>query len=225
MKKTSAKLKEADDLIGAFRSREEELLEELAGLKERLDEFQTDHLTDLMPGRLFNKILEKYFQQAQRNLHEVTGAAGQESSKSLVVLVIDVDRFSMINDKFGSDFGDLILQFVAMVISKKIRGCDMVTRKGQQFKVALIDCDRKASIMKAQEIAKRINRQTFGSGQDEEVKITVTIGLATCRHSMTLVQLREKAFCAMKHGKDEGDRNSVAVFGKNGEYQVVFKPS
>ncbi|MBT5337858.1 diguanylate cyclase [Candidatus Falkowbacteria bacterium] len=131
----------------------------------------------------------------------------------------------MINDQYGSDFGDLILQFVAMVISKKIRGCDIVTRKGQQFRVALIDCDAKAGIMKAQEISKRINRQAFGSGQDDEVKIAVTIGIATYDHNMTLPQLREKAFCAMKHGKDAGCRNCVSVYGKSGDYQIVFKPS
>lgn len=99
MKKTSSKLKEADDLIGSMRVKEDELLAEIEQLKEKLDEFQTDQLTDLMPSKLFNKILEKYFLQAQRSLQSVTNSLGKAPGKSLTILVIDVDRFSMINDQ------------------------------------------------------------------------------------------------------------------------------
>ncbi|MBT6573838.1 hypothetical protein HOM83_02250, partial [Candidatus Falkowbacteria bacterium] len=93
------KLKEADDLIGSMRVKEDELLAEIEQLKEKLDEFQTDQLTDLMPSKLFNKILEKYFLQAQRSLQSVTNSLGKAPGKSLTILVIDVDRFSMINDQ------------------------------------------------------------------------------------------------------------------------------
>jgi diguanylate cyclase len=85
-----------------------------------------DSLTGLPNRALLFDRLEQAMQQAQRQ-HKAVG-----------VLLLDLDRFKSVNDRFGHNAGDLILQEVAARLSSCIRGCDTACRYGGDEFVILL---------------------------------------------------------------------------------------
>lgn len=78
----------------------------------------TDSLTGLHNRRYFEKSFIEYF------------GAFKASDTPLALLVMDVDRFKSINDTFGHDAGDLVLQKIALCLKKISREHDIVARLG-----------------------------------------------------------------------------------------------
>lgn len=94
-----------------------------------------DALTGLPNRALFNDRLEHGFAQAQRN------------GWALVVMFVDLDDFKMVNDSYGHDVGDGVLQAVAQRLTQNVRGEDTVSRLGgDEFLCLLTEVRDEASI-------------------------------------------------------------------------------
>ena len=107
---------------------------EIAGRQQvRAEEFlklaMTDPLTGLHNRRYFDERLAAEMSRVQRHKGELT------------VLMIDVDDFKRINDRYGHTSGDLALKMLAERLSRAIRGSDLAARVGgDEFLVLLPDC-------------------------------------------------------------------------------------
>ena len=91
-----------------------------------------DPLTGLYNRRYGEECLQKEITRAEKNGYE------------LAVLVLDLDYFKQINDKFGHAAGDLVLKEFSRHIRRAIRACDVPVRiGGDEFIVVLPECPRK----------------------------------------------------------------------------------
>src|SRR5690606_9070647 len=96
------------------------------------------------------------------------------------VMMIDLDKFKSINDRFGHDAGDAVLKEFSRRLQENIRGVDLVARfGGEEFFVAMPDVDRHAAAMAAE----RIRRAVEGApvvlpGGAGAVNVTVSVGVA-----------------------------------------------
>src|SRR4029077_9502962 len=100
--------------------------------------------------------------------------------RPLAVLLIDLDHFKSINDRFGHPVGDRVLAIFADAARKSMRGSDVVGRLGgEEFAALLVETNRE----KAVEVAERI-RVTFAQLAEQvdgyPVCATVSIGLVHC---------------------------------------------
>ncbi len=135
------------------------------------------------------------------------------------VLIIDLDHFKSINDRFGHAFGDQMLEIFADTARQSVRSTDLLGRiGGEEFAVLLPNMNRNRALA----IAERI-RANFAQAA-VEVGATVSIGLAHCQDDAELdvpellAQADQALYCAKKNGRNRVESASLAMMlkSKNG---------
>ena len=127
------------------------------------------------------------------------------------VLLIDLDHFKSINDRFGHALGDRVLEIFAESARQSVRSTDLLGRLGgEEFAAVLSDTSRN----KAAAVAERI-REGFAQAAQEvdnrPVCATVSIGLVHCQEAaLNVAELLAQADQALYMAKERG-RNRVEV--------------
>jgi diguanylate cyclase (GGDEF)-like protein len=151
----------------------------------------------------------------RRYLEEFVAIAGprRRAGDSFGVLMIDIDHFKRLNDRYGHTTGDEVLRSVGERISAAIRATDTPARYGgEEFAVVL----RRANQTQALEVAERI-RQLIGTIPPAEMgvrePVSVSVGVAVSESTeVGLHNLLESADQALYRAKREG-RNRVVLAG------------
>lgn len=156
---------------------------------------ETDPLTWLFNRRHFDRRLEAELNRALRAEH------------LLALLMIDVDEFKSINDRFGHSTGDSVLRAVATAITQAVRLYDVPTRYGgDEFAVILPDADTDIATRVAGRVLEKIAAQPLppelaAAGRT----IGLSIGVATFpRPSADAAGLIDGADIAMYKAKESG---------------------
>jgi diguanylate cyclase (GGDEF)-like protein len=127
----------------------------------------TDPLTGLHNSRALLDHLEKEMSKADRYRTE------------RAILVIDVDRFKSINDRFGHPAGDSALQFIARAIRGSVRVYDFCARQGgDEFIVVLQECDAAQARDRAVELREAVSGIPFEPGPGVAVTLQISVGYA-----------------------------------------------
>jgi len=127
------------------------------------------------------------------------------------VLVIDLDHFKSINDRFGHALGDRVLEIFSETARQSTRSTDLIGRLGgEEFAAVLYD----TNLDKAVAVAERI-RESFAQAslevESRPVCATVSIGLVHCEEpALDIPQLLAQADQALYYAKEHG-RNRVEV--------------
>jgi diguanylate cyclase (GGDEF)-like protein len=132
--------------------------------------------------------------------------------KGLSVILVDVDHFKAVNDRYGHDAGDAVLKQVAGRIQDAIRDTDLLFRwGGEEFVVLLAHTE----LPEATVLAERL-RATVAGGEfrtttaDRRVGLTLSVGIASARAGDEPDALVARADAACYRVKQEG-RNAVAT--------------
>lgn len=136
----------------------------------------------------------------------------QRNQSRLAIIMIDLDHFKSINDRFGHASGDRVLKGTARLISSFVRKSDVVGRfGGEEFIVFLPEVSNGSTSLVAEGIRKKIEETPF-----EGISVTVSIGFAeaTLGHQarQDYNQLIQKADQALYKAKKTG-RNRVVEYG------------
>ena len=135
-------------------------------------------------------------------------ASAQRHHNELSLLVIDIDWFKSINDKFGHSTGDVALQVTAELIRSSLRDSDQLFRYGgEEFIVLMSHTDTLGAVILAERIRRNLARRDHLVG-DIRIPITVSIGVATLETDDNMDSFFEKADRALYRAKD-GGRNKV----------------
>ncbi|MDQ2092253.1 diguanylate cyclase [Marimonas arenosa] len=129
-------------------------------------------LTDPLTG-LFNR------RYAMPRLADLA-AASARGGGDFAAMIIDVDFFKMINDRFGHTAGDGVLTRLAAVLRGTLGDGDLLARiGGEEFLVVLPDASRTAAQMTARRICKTVRETPFHApGHRRPLQVTVSIGVA-----------------------------------------------
>ncbi len=169
-----------------------------AHLYKRMQELSiTDSLTGLFSRRHF---LDRFKEELRRS---------KKFKYTFSFLMVDIDKFKTFNDKYGHLTGDAILREVAKTVKETIRQIDFVGRYGgEELSVILVETDKEQACFAAERIRRAIEVKDI-KAYDEELKVTISIGLATFSDDgSTLEELIEGADKALYMAKDAG-RNKV----------------
>ena len=124
------------------------------------------------------------------------------------LLMVDVDHFKQVNDGFGHEVGDRVLQALAVALRSAIRGYDLCARwGGEEFLVLLPETSPKDALLIGEKIRLAAAR-AGGEGQEPLPAITLSVGVAAHRAQETLTSLVQRADDAMYEAKRLG-RNQV----------------
>jgi diguanylate cyclase (GGDEF)-like protein len=178
-------------VLSALKERYAETRDLAAALRRSAD---TDYLTGI-PNRRF----------VERQLDlELARSAARGLPISLVML--DVDRFKHINDEYGHDAGDRVLQRVARVLEVSVRSRDLLARwGGEEFVIALPGIDLPGAL----EVSERIRRVFDAQRGSGSPSATASFGVTAAVVGDDVVSLVRRADEALRHAKRAG-RNRVA---------------
>ncbi len=131
-----------------------------------LEMSNTDHLTGLYNRRYLMEVLDREFLRTTRK------------GSFLSFLIIDLDHFKDINDKYGHQEGDVVLTHAATVFRDQLRCYDTPIRfGGDEFVAVLPETSLSDAMTVAERIRKALDETTF-SGKLEKLKITASLGFA-----------------------------------------------
>jgi diguanylate cyclase (GGDEF)-like protein len=159
----------------------------------------TDGLTSLLNRRHFE------------SLARVEWARFQRYGRPLSLLVLDIDKFKSVNDRFGHDTGDLVIKAVAHICKSTKRQPDVLARiGGEEFVLLLPETDEDAAGIAAERLRKAVEEHPLSLPDGATLQVTISIGLAGAALSMASFEvLLKRADEALYEAKNSG-RNRVS---------------
>jgi diguanylate cyclase (GGDEF)-like protein len=172
-------------------------------LKTRLHELSIrDPLTKLYNRRYMNDIVDRETNKARR------------SGATLGMIMVDLDHFKHINDKFGHDAGDEVLRKVACVLESDLRSEDIVCRfGGEEFFILLCTGNYQDYINRSQELRKRIKALDIFFGGQQIAPLSASFGVGVFPdHGKTFEEILKIADQALYIAKERGRNQVVGGF-------------
>ena len=125
--------------------------------------------------------------------------------------MIDIDRFKVLNDRFGHLMGDAVLCRVARVLIGSLRPQDLLARYGgEEFAVLLPNLDPAAATAVAERLREAVAAPEADEGHEPLPSVTISIGIASYQPRETLALLLSRADAALYRAKQDG-RNRTSV--------------
>jgi diguanylate cyclase (GGDEF)-like protein len=161
----------------------------------------TDDLTDLYNSRYLNQVLRQETKRASR------------SGRPLSLLFLDLDGFKAVNDTHGHLFGSRALVEAAAVIRASARETDVAARfGGDEFALVLPDTGTQGALAVGERVRERIAAHRFLTGDGLDLRLTVSVGVATLPDVATSPdELVHAADAAMYRVKDRGKNGIEAA--------------
>lgn len=162
-----------------------------------------DTLTKLPNRRLYYDNMSRAIRRAERRQTQFS------------LLLFDIDSFKSVNDSMGHDYGDLLLQHMAQVLSDNIRSSDMIARLGgDEFTIILEDIE---SALQVKLIAANIIRALNKPAKIDGSIMTISASIGACIYPIDGTDnttLMKKADMAMYHAKNSG-KNTLKIFDES----------
>ena len=135
-----------------------------------LEEAITDGLTGLKTHRYFMEALERELRLAQR------------AGRPFAVIMMDLDQFKPVNDRYGHLQGDRVLSTIAKSAGDQVRQSSILSRYGgDEFSILMPDATAEQALILAERLRASIERDTFLSTH----RVTASFGIGASRHGCT----------------------------------------
>lgn len=173
----------------------------LSELFDRMNSLEVgrDALTHVFNRRFMPTILRREVELCRRH------------GKTFCVLMVDIDHFKQVNDKYGHDAGDRALQAVSGLLLHSVRASDFVFRYGgEEFMIVLAEVEGRQAQLLAEKIRKRVEAAQIDLSGERTIAVTVSIGLAEHQGHPDYQLLLDSADQALYEAK-HGGRNRVVV--------------
>ncbi|SFE77266.1 PAS domain S-box-containing protein/diguanylate cyclase (GGDEF) domain-containing protein [Paenibacillus catalpae] len=187
---------EANHRLELLHAQYEKKQQKLLDLNEKLETLaSTDPLTGLRNRRYFQEQLQKYMELFE------------QSGEIFSLCIIDIDRFKAINDTYGHPVGDLVLTRLAQLLQEQSYGDTVVARfGGEEFVILLPGLNQEQVLAAAERYRSATETTPLG-----DLRITISIGAATCSPEDTELSLLQQADQALYISKHNG-RNRVTHY-------------
>jgi diguanylate cyclase (GGDEF)-like protein len=185
--------------------KERELTQERVRMMEKLQKLAiTDGLTKLHNSRSFYSQIEVEVDRFNRYKHPLS------------LLLLDIDHFKEYNDTFGHLEGDKVLVRISQIIKSCLRKLDTAYRYGgEEFTVILPETNCEEAKTVAERIRNAVKADKFAPKAQNEVTITISIGVTEYSPEEELSAFIQRADKAMYTSKQEG-RNKVTALVAEG---------
>jgi len=160
----------------------------------------TDFLTGLYNRRYLIESLNREILRADRK------------DGSLSLIVIDIDHFKRVNDTYGHQQGDQVLQIVSGIIKKELRNYDIAARfGGEEFFAVLPDVNVDEALLVAERIRSAVEEYRF-ENELSDLELTISLGVAdlsylSCQTVDNFIKLTDDALYRAK----ANNRNCVEL--------------
>ncbi len=183
-----------DAMAGELQDRDTRLQEALERLRAQAI---TDELTGLYNRRHLWNALEAELVRARRK------------RAPLSVLLFDIDHFKQLNDRWGHEAGDLVLQNLAQAVRRVVRGTDIVARHGgEEFVVVMPEAGEEVALLRARQLRTKIAEIRLSYQGQSLGPVTISVGVVVSSDAShpgeTLVREADSAMYEAKtRGRDQ----------------------
>ena len=166
-------------------------------LKEKNEKLLKSAITDELTG-VYNR---KFFEKREVEEMEIADRANEKIS----LIIFDLDRFKLVNDNFGHQFGDEVLKRTTQIAGDLIRKTDFLNRVGgEEFAIILPNTNKTQAVFVAEKVRKALeDNKHFKVGQ-----VTGSFGVAERMKAESLRSWYKRADNALYQAKNTG-RNRV----------------
>lgn len=166
--------------------------------KDSQNSMHVDILTGFMTRHAFGELFQHTLLEANRTL------------EPLSILLVDIDHFKGINERYGHKTGDEVLKMLATSVQSVLRASDISCRwQGDQFLIVLKECSSRDCCHIADKILVKIRKQVLHRN-DKEICITTSIGIAQMNSDDDTETLAARAETGLHSARDNG-RNAYAI--------------
>ncbi len=177
------------------------LMEELDKKNRELTELS---ITDGLTGLFNHRFLQDRFDFELKRVHRYGG--------NLSCMLLDIDHFKRINDTCGHQFGDSVLRQIANIMKTRSREIDICGRYGGEEFMIITNLKADDALRYATKLHTAIEEHPFRNGHSNNIKVTVSIGIAEYRSDVKIKQqLIERADNALYQAKKDG-RNLIRIW-------------
>ncbi|MBU1344645.1 MAG: GGDEF domain-containing protein [Proteobacteria bacterium] len=141
----------------------------------------TDTLTKLRNRRFLSTFINQETGKTLRKYDDwLTGRRSKRPRNAdLAFFMLDIDHFKWVNDTFGHDSGDRVLEQVGKLLKKNCRDSDIIIRwGGEEFLIVSLNSDQTQALLLAERIRKKIETCVFKIGNGQTIQRTCSIGFA-----------------------------------------------
>ena len=156
---------------------------------------RTDYLTGLANRRQFDNEGARHIELSRRHEEPIT------------LIMLDLDRFKVVNDTYGHGTGDEVLKDIAALMSRICRKSDLAGRWGGEEFVILLP---KTEVKNGVEIAERLRAEVEAHTFPEGGSVTISLGVASATTEDSLQDLVHRADSLLSKAK-QGGRNRVEM--------------
>jgi len=163
-----------------------------------------DPLTGIFNRRYLEETLQREFSRARR------------LNQPLSIIMFDIDHFKAVNDSYGHEAGDVVLQSIARELQSIVRTEDIVCRfGGEEFVVVMPGMDFKKAAARASLILQAVRNLELLVGETKLIKITMSAGVASFpSHGKTPAEVLQAADQALFRAKKLGRDRAVEAEGQ-----------
>jgi diguanylate cyclase (GGDEF)-like protein len=127
----------------------------------------TDTQTSLYNHRHFQAQLDEEVRRAQRY------------SRPMALMMLDIDDFKQLNDRYGHPAGDAVLRDIAGILRSSLRSVDVPARYGgEEFAIVCPETTKEQATVLAERLRARIEDHELDLGDGTRLRLTVSIGVA-----------------------------------------------
>ena len=161
------------------------------------EEANVDPLTKLMNRRSLSNCV-----------NDMISSASDEDIYSVVM--IDIDDFKKVNDRYGHNMGDIVLMQLATIFSEQLRDGDCACRWGGEEFLLLVHGTKEESFFVSERIRKVVSEKVFVDKRSGRFSVTVTMGISDSRSGKPFRIVVDEADEKLYYGKRDG-KNKVVV--------------
>ncbi len=186
--------KELAEAVQDLRETQEEISGDntalVAGLHRQLDEFQ--ERLELSERRAFKDSLTGLLNRGEG---EARLSARMKEGQALTVILVDLDDFKQINDRFGHASGDQVLRTVALILTNSFRPPDIVCRWGGDEFLAIFSRDQAITAQRVIQLYEQLNFRCklVILRKIHEVEVSASLGVADTTGGETADELVARA--------------------------------
>jgi diguanylate cyclase (GGDEF)-like protein len=162
------------------------------------EQARTDGLTKLANYKTFYEFLKGEIHRSQRYRHKLS------------LIMLDLDGFKQVNDKFGHPVGDSLLRQVAQMIKSYVRQEDMPARYGgDEFVIVLPETSLAGALVVTNRIMEKMRHRPF-KHEGTTLDVHASVGVAELEDTMSITDFMKKVDGAMYAAKAKG-KNRIEV--------------
>lgn len=201
VRRLSERLKKQRHVLQHSNHKMQRANEELEQAMEQLDEIAgTDELTGILNRR-------RFFEECRLRLENT------DQYQASALCMIDLDHFKKVNDRYGHQAGDLVLERFCQVTRECLRGSDLFGRYGgEEFILLLPQTNQDSGVQIAERIRLAFEQFSF-DGIEPGLRMSASIGVTLHRWGETLEETLKRADQALYQAKSSGRNQTIYISG------------